>query len=340
VVNSLLAVDALAGSDPLHAGLIGSYGNRWTNLAAGEADLLLVLGSRLDIRQTGSDTAFLSAGRRIIHVDCEEGVINSRVTGCTAIVAHLRAFLDEALLQTPKPQVAPQRRAWLARIVELRRQWPDTAESKDAAGINPNAFMHQLAAASGRAGAFIVDVGQHQMWAAQSLDLAEDQRFMTSGGMGAMGFALPAAVGAALADPGRPQVMIAGDGSFQVNIQELQTVAQLKLPIKMVVLDNGCHGMVRQFQQSYFKGRYAGTFWDYSAPDFCKVAQAYGIGSAAAAQPGEIAAGLKSLWKDPQEPFLLQVRVDTYTNIFPKIAFGRPLNEMEPFVQPVEMEGT
>jgi len=261
------------------------------------------------------------------------------VTGSRPLVAHLASFFDEALAQARRSPV-PRRTAWLARIDELRRQRPDTAECREAPSINPNDFMHRLSEAGSRAGAYVVDVGQHQMWAAQSLDLGPDQRFLTSGGMGAMGFALPAAMGAAFAQPGRPQVVIAGDGGFQVNIQELQTVAHHKLPLKMVVLDNRCHGMVRQFQQSYFDGRYAGTYWGYSAPDFCKVAQAYGLAAAAVAEPGDLAAGLGRLWADPLEPFLLQVRVDTFANVYPKIAFGRPMTEMEPEVQPTAMEST
>ncbi len=208
-------------------------------------------------------------------------------------------------------------------------------------GINPNALMHELSACSGAASAFVADVGQHQMWAAQSLELGPDQRFLTSGGMGAMGFALPAAIGAAYARPGRPVVMIAGDGGFQLNIQELQTVARGRLPIKMVVVNNQCHGMVRQFQQSYFEGRYPSTYWGYSAPDFAALARAYGIEAPDGPRPRRAAAPPSTrLWRDPAAPALLDVRVDTFANAYPKLAFGRPISEMEPLAQPVGMEGT
>ena len=200
--------------------------------------------------------------------------------------------------------------------------------------------MHELSARSAAASAFVADVGQHQMWAAQSLELGPDQRFLTSGGMGAMGFALPAAIGAAYARPGRPVVMIAGDGGFQLNLQELQTVARGRLPIKMIIVNNQCHGMVRQFQQSYFEERYQSTYWGYSAPDFAALARGYGIDAHGVHDRHGLRAALDVLWRDPAAPGLLDVRVDTFANAYPKHAFGRPISEMEPFALPVGMEST
>jgi acetolactate synthase-1/2/3 large subunit len=339
VVFSLMAVDVLPYDHPLRVGWIGAYGNRWANLALGQSDFMLVLGSRLDIRQTGADTAAFKGDRTIFHVDCEAGEINNRITGCRGIVADLRAFLPAAARRAAAEEF-PERDGWLAEIAELRRAWPDTGELDGVPGINPNAFMHQLAAVSTDAAAYVVDVGQHQMWAAQSLELGGEQQFLTSGGMGAMGFSLPAAIGAAFALPGRPLVVVAGDGSFQSNIQELQTVARNRLPLKMVIVDNGCHGMVRQFQQSYFDSRYQSTLWGYSAPDFARVAAAYGIPGRTVDCAGGIDDALQWLWQDPAAPALLRVMVDTHANAYPKIAFGRPITEMEPFATPIGMEGT
>jgi len=339
VVNSLMAVDVLPYAHPLRVGLIGSYGNRWANLAIGRADFLLVLGSRLDIRQTGSDVDAFKGDRKIYHIDCEAGEINNRLKGCKAILAHLRPFLSEAL-KSSAGTTFPERIKWLDEIAELRRLWPDTKELDGTPGINPNKFLHQLSQASGQAAAFTVDVGQHQMWAAQSLDLNHTQRFLTTGGMGAMGFALPAAVGVAMANPDEPVVMIAGDGGFQINIQELQTVVHHRIPVKMIILNNRCCGMVRQFQQSYFDERYQSTLWGYSAPDFVQVAQAYGIAGRTVRSPVEVQPVLEAMWLDPKAPFILQVMIDTFTNVYPKIAFGHPMTEMEPFAKPIEMEGT
>ena len=339
VVNSLMAVDVLPYTHHLRVGLIGSYGNRWANMAIGRADFLLVLGSRLDIRQTGSDTDAFKSNRTIYHVDCEAGEINNRVKGCKPVLAHLKPFLVNAL-EKCAGKFLSKRLGWLAEIDELRRSWPDTNELDGTPGINPNKFLHQLSRASGQAAGFIVDVGQHQMWSAQSLELGPFQRFLTTGGMGAMGFALPASIGAAMANPGSPVVMVAGDGGFQLNIQELQTVSHHHLPVKMVVLNNKCYGMVRQFQQSYFAERYHSTLWGYSAPDFAEIAQAYGIANGTVVNAIEAQSSLELMWSDPEMPFLLQVMIDPLTNIYPKIAFGHPITEMEPFVKPTEMEGT
>ena len=338
VVNSLLAVDTLPYQHPLRIGLIGTYGNRWANLAMGRTDLLLVLGSRLDIRQTGSDVTSFKADRVVYHVDIEEGEINNRLKGCEPVISHLHSFLT-TLVDLVSKRHWTERRDWVSEIQDLRNKWPDTHEIQDVYGINPNIFMHALSQYSKQASVYVVDVGNHQMWAAQSLELEASQRFLTSGGMGAMGFALPAAVGASFAT-GKPVVMIAGDGGMQVNIQELQTIAHHKLPIKMAVLNNKSLGMVRQFQQSYFSDRYPSTYWGYSAPDFADVANAYKIESQTVTDCKSIPLALEKMWENPQVPFLLQVFIDISTNAYPKIAFGRPMTEMEPFAKPLEIEST
>ncbi|MCX6905876.1 MAG: thiamine pyrophosphate-binding protein [Verrucomicrobia bacterium] len=339
VVHSLMAVDALPYSHPLRVGMIGSYGNRWANWALGMSDFLLVLGSRLDVRQTGSETETFQSGRVIVHVDCDPGEVNNRVTGCVPVLSSLTDFLAEALKRVPTFQLVEQLE-WAAQIAARRAEWPDAWETAGVAGINPNQFMHSLSRASSAACAYVVDVGQHQMWAAQSLELAESQRFLTSGGMGAMGFALPAAVGAAFARPDEPVVVLAGDGGFQCNIQELQTIQRNQLPLKIVVLNNQCHGMVRQFQESYFDSRYQSTLWGYSAPDFAKVAAAFGLESRRLEAPDQVDEALRWLWSKPRQPMLLEVAIATSANVYPKMAYGRPITEMEPFFKPKGMEGT
>lgn len=342
VVHSLMAVDTLPSSHVLNAGMIGSYGNRWTNLAIAESDLLLVLGSRLDVRQTGSDTENFRFGRQIFHIDCDEAEINNRIVGCHAVVADLLAAIPvlTKVLSPVSRQLIKHSKGWLSIINASRAEWPDVMELKDVAGINPNQFMHHLSRANADCGAYVVDVGQHQMWAAQSLEIQRDQRFLTSGGLGSMGFALPAAIGAAIALPGSPIVLIAGDGSFQCNIQELETIRHLKLPIRMVVINNQCHGMVRQFQESYFDGRYQSTVWGYSAPDFTAVALGYGIPSKTIATPSEIEGAVDWLARDTTGPSLLQVMVSTSANAYPKLAFGKGMASMEPLVLSMEMEAT
>ena len=341
VVNSLMCVDALQYTNPLRVGLIGSYGNRWANKALGESDLLIVMGSRLDVRQTGSDKDFLTKNRVVWHLDCDKEEIGSQVKGCRPIIGHLAPLLDRMHKLTQKDCGQWKRwNDWLEQIATFREKWPDTDELNGLEGINPNVFVHKLSAASHAAAAFVTDVGQHQMWSAQSIELGPDQRFITSGGMGAMGFALPGAIGASVALPGQPVVVIAGDGGIQMNIQELQTVRRNNLPVKIVVMNNASLGMVRQFQESYFSSRFQSTVFGYSAPDFNKVANAYGIASDVISDNEEVESGLAALWKDPSEPFLLEVKISQKANVYPKIAYGYPLTEMEPFVSPIEMECT
>lgn len=340
VVTSLLAVDAVAYDDSLRVGYIGSYGNRWANKALGECDFLLVLGARLDVRQTGADTVYFQEGRTIYHVDCDKGEVNNRVQGCRPIIADLADFFTFASRYYKGTDFQP-RTEWQAALDALRTEWSDTKEQPNIVGINPNEFMHSLSRGAGQqAVGYSADVGNHQQWAAQSLELGSHQLFLTSAGLGSMGYALPAALGMCFASGRKPVVMIAGDGGFQMNIQELQTIAHHKLPVKLVVLNNNCLGMIRQFQDSYFDGRYQSTLWGYSAPDFTKIAAAYGIPALTVSESAGLDEAVTWLWQNPDEAALLQVMVDSYTNCYPKLAYGRPITEMEPFAKPLEMEGT
>jgi acetolactate synthase-1/2/3 large subunit len=337
VVTSLLGLDSLNYTHPLRVGFIGSYGNRWANLALGEADLLIVLGSRLDIRQTGADVEGFRKDKLIFHIDCDEHEINNRVKNCISIVSDLNDFLTEVLQQWTDQLFKPQE-SWLHILHQLQEDWSDLNELKNVKGINPNAFMHELAHHSINQCAYIVDVGNHQMWAAQSLELSPQQAFITSGGMGAMGFALPAAIGYSLAANKKPVTVIVGDGALQMNIQELQTIRRNHLPISIIVLNNQALGMIRQFQDNYFSGRYQSTYWGYDAPDFVNIAKAYNIPSKAVSLTEEITDAMT--WLNNKGPILLEVAIDPHTNVYPKIAFGKPITEMEPFAKPLAMEAT
>lgn len=339
VVMSLLALDVLSYDDKQRIGFIGSYGNRWANTALGECDLLIVMGSRLDIRQTGANTEFFK-NRKIFHVDCEAAEINNRIKGCIPIVADVKVFLN-AYIKMCKSEQYSLNSVWLDYISTLRKKWPDINEVSTS-GINPNLFIHRLSKKSVDASCYSVDVGAHQMWAAQSIEINPGQRFLTSAGMGAMGFALPAAIGACLIKHRQPVIVIIGDGCMQINIQELQTIIRNKLPIKIIVINNQNLGMIRQFQESYFESRFQSTWWGYSAPDFEKVGTAYGIQSKTISKESQIKGALQWLWSKTNinKPLLLQVMIEPTVNTYPKIAFGKPLTDMEPFARPLDMEGT
>ena len=336
VVNSLMATDVLSYNNPFRVGFIGSYGNRWANLAISESDFVLVLGSRLDVRQTGADIEDFKKNKIFYHVDCEKGEINNRINGCVEIVSELESFFTSCLDMITN-QEFKNRNEWISQINSLKMKYLDINELKNISGINPNKFMHVLSKNSSNATAYVTDVGQHQMWAAQSLELNENQKFVTCGGMGSMGFGLPAAIGTSLSNNSSPVILIAGDGGFQTNIQELQTVLHHRLPIKMIIFNNNCHGMVRQFQEDYFEARYQSTLWGYSAPNFESIASAYGIKAKTISNENEINDSIKWIWNKIDEPVLLQVMIDTFTNAFPKIAFGKSNHEMVPKIDPVKI---
>ncbi len=341
MVTSLMGIDLLPYEHSLRIGFIGSYGNRWANMAIGYSDMLIVIGSRLDIRQTGVNTVDFKGDKVIYHIDCEEGEINNRVMGCEKVLVDAEDFLAAANSYFEKNPIKQNYSNWLKELHDLKNEWSDENELKGRInGINPNVLLHQVSRASSKAVSFLADVGSHQMWTAQSLELSEGQTFITSGGMGAMGFALPASIGVCLANKSKPVVCIAGDGGFQLNIQELQTIVRNELPIKMIILNNRCLGMIRQFQDSYFQGRYQSTFWGYNPPDFEAVAKAYTIGACSVNDENGIEEGLKKLWEDPSKPYLLQIMVDPHTNVYPKMAYGNPITQMEPFAKPTQIEST
>lgn len=338
IVSSLLGIGIIDSENELNAGMIGTYGNRWSNISIGNCDLLIVLGSRLDIRQTGADIDSFMSNKKIYHIDIDIHEINNRLSNCISVNTDVLEFINQALNEIPQ-DIEFDNSDWKNAIKKLKSEWPDTEELSDIIGINPNNFIKKLSIKSDKSKVYTADVGSHQMWAAQSLRLNRDQVFITSGGMGAMGFSLPAAIGACLATKS-PVISISGDGGFQLNIQELQTIVRLNLPIKIVILNNQSLGMIRQFQDSYFDGRHQSTVWGYSAPDFEKIAKAYGIDAYSIQDENEMDLGIEKLWADDTKPFLLQVKIDAKTNVYPKIAFGRPISDMEPFAKAIEMEGT
>lgn len=326
VVHSLLGVDILPFNHPLRVGLIGTYGNRWANIALMKSDWLLVLGSRLDVRQTGADATSITKDKKIFHIDCDEGQINNRVKGCISLVSELKPAIKSLISHTI---LNKNREDWLNEILDLSRQYSDLRELSDCSGINPNHFIHSLSKHSHEAKTFLADVGKNQMWTAQSIELEASQRLLLSGGLGSMGFALPAAIGSAFAT-GRPVVCIVGDGGFQCNIQELEAISHHRLPIKIIVFNNESLGMVGQFQEDYFESRMQSTVWGYSAPDFKAVGNAYKIDSRTIKNPAEVDDALRWLWSSTNSPNLLNVMIDQNTKVYPKAAYGRTIDDMDP----------
>lgn len=271
-VSSLMGLDALPKSRSLYLGFIGSYGNRWANTALLESDLLIVLGSRLDVRQTGNNIESFCKDKTIIRVDIDPHELTGRIKSDISLELDLQVFLKTMV----KIEYVYESAEVVSNIKEIRERFPQEKEQPHDLVLNPSFVMRQLSSAFPNVGGFVVDVGQHQMWAAQSLSLSPGVRFLTSGGLGAMGFAIPASIGATIATR-QKWVALVGDGCLQLSLSELQTIIHYNLPIAVCVFNNEQHGMVAQFQDENMNGRQIGTKVGYSNPDFTNLARTFGF---------------------------------------------------------------
>jgi acetolactate synthase-1/2/3 large subunit len=335
VVASLMGLDAFPHDDPLFSGMIGTYGNRYANLTISNADLVLALGTRFDTRQTGTRPETFARAAKIVHVDIDPRELNNKIRATVPVQADIRLFL-EAMGTLPDPDAGgPDRTAWLSRIAGYKEKYPDfTIPEKKA--IDPNYFFHVLSSRLPAGSIVCVDVGQIQMWAAQSLSITGTQRFLTEGGMASIGSALPMGIGASFAQPEKPVVVIAGDGGFQLNIQELQTLYHHQCPVKVIVLNNSGYGMIRQFQEQYLNCRFQSSGIGYSNPDFQAVVSAYKIPARKITRNDEIPAALQYLFSD-MKPGFLEVVLDEDARVRPKLAVNRPVEDQEPLLDRNEL---
>ena len=315
-VSTLLGLDSISQDNNNYLGFIGSYGNRWANAAVQESDLLIAIGSRLDVRQTGNNVSKFLAGKKIVRVDIDEHELNGRVTADLAIKSDISNFLKAAIDIDFKVDSS----RYLARIREIEKNYPQELEQQFNLNLNPTTLMRFLSALFAESSGYIVDVGQHQMWAAQSIQLRKGQRFLTSGGLGAMGFALPASIGAAVAKQSR-WVTILGDGCLQLASAELQTIVHYRLPIAVCVINNEQHGMVAQFQEENMECRYIGTRDGFSNPNFQELARAYGFSKVAKISSEAELQDIKSFVENSNnEPIFLEFIVDQKAKALPKMS--------------------
>lgn len=323
-------VSTLMGHERVVAGknyfnMIGSYGNREANWAVQNCDLLIVVGARLDVRQTGADTGDFARNAAIVQIDIDPAQLNNRVRADLNICASADSFFRAFPLQ-------------LGTFPALDKCWPaELAAQREKAQINeyadwtisPSEVVKQLnRVLAGRPVDYVCDVGNHQMWAAQSLRLSPGQAVHYSGGMGAMGFALPAALGIALQSRHKA-VVITGDGSLQINIQELDTLKRMDLDLTIIVMNNSVLGMVKNFQDMYFDGRNQSTQKGYSSPSFTDIARAYGIEALRAENAEETERAL-NLIPERNGPLLIEIIMDGATECRPRLAFGSKLDKQFP----------
>ncbi len=326
VTTSLMGLGAFPATDPLWLGMIGMHGTYRANMCTGDCDLLIAIGVRFDDRVTGKTDAF-AAQAKIVHIDIDPTSIRKNIPvyipivgDCKISLDHLNRLIDNVDLDN----VSKKREKWLNQIDQWKSTNPLAYNQKDV--IKPQYVIDKLYELTQGKAIITTEVGQNQMWAAQYYHFDQPGHFITSGGLGCMGFGLPAAIGAQVACPGKLVVDIAGDGSIQMNIQEMATAIQYSLPVKVVILNNGYLGMVRQWQELFYEKRYASTLMEHT-PDFVKLAEAYGALGLRATKPDEVESVL-SKGLSSTKTVIMDFLVEKEENVYPMVPAGAPITEM------------
>jgi acetolactate synthase-1/2/3 large subunit len=323
---SLMGLGGFPGSDPLWLGMVGMHGTYRSNMSIGECDLLFGIGVRFDDRVTGRIDAF-APNAKIVHIDIDPTSIRKNIPVTIPVVGDCKTTLGQLNKLIDKEDLGDlkkKRKKWFDQIHHWKSTKPLEYEQKDV--IKPQYVVEKLYQLTKGKAIITTEVGQNQMWAAQYYHYDKPNHFITSGGLGCMGFGLPAAIGAQLACPNKLVVDIAGDGSIQMNIQEMATAAQCGLPVKVVILNNGYLGMVRQWQQLFFDKRYVATSLEH-APDFVKLAEAYGAVGLRATKPEEVEPVLKKgLFS--KKTVIMDFVVEKEECVYPMIPAGAAATEM------------
>jgi len=327
VANTLMGLGGFPGTHKLFMGMLGMHGTYCANMAVQNSDLIIGLGIRFDDRVTGKVSTF-APHAKIIHVDIDPTSIRKSVRVDIPIVGDLKrvlTVLNKILKEELKGQWSEVRKAWLKQIEAWQSERPLTYEYSNEV-IKPQYVVEKIYELTGGDAIITTEVGQNQMWAAQFFKFDKPRTFITSGGLGTMGFGFPAAIGAQLAHPNKLVIDIAGDGSIQMNIQELATAVLNRLPVKVAILNNRYLGMVRQWQELFFGERYSHTYLDV-APDFVKVAEAYGAVGLRATKPSEVEPVLKEAFR-VKAPVFMDFIVDWKEKVFPMVPAGASIDEM------------
>jgi acetolactate synthase-1/2/3 large subunit len=315
VITTLLGISGFPESHPLHLGMPGMHGEVHVNRAIQQADLILGLGLRFDDRVTGNLAAF-ARGAKVIHVELDPSEIGKNVATAVGLVGDAREILRRLLAEVA-PRDCEEWRAEIAGFVRPRHQ-------SFRGDLSPETILGAIDEAAGGRCTIVSDVGQHQMWVAKLYPYRRPNTHITSGGLGTMGFAVPAAMGAALARPDEPVWAISGDGGFQMNMQEIATMVQERIPVKMAVFNNGYLGMVRQWQQFFHGRRYSATpIW---SPDYVRLAEAYGIFGRRVERGAEVDQAVQEAIAHPG-PALIEFLIEQEANVFPMIPPGASLSE-------------
>ncbi|MEW6726446.1 MAG: biosynthetic-type acetolactate synthase large subunit [Bacillota bacterium] len=318
VTTTLMGLGCFPGDHALSLGMLGMHGAKYANYAVYECDLLIGIGVRFDDRVTGKIESFAPEAR-IIHIDIDPAEMGKNVPAHIAIAGDvkyvLRQLLD-GLMANPNP-------AWAEKIKEWKREYPLTfAQGK---GLKPQYVIRRISEICGERARICTEVGQNQMWTAQHYTFTRPRSFISSGGLGTMGFGLPAAIGVQVACPGEIVFDIAGDGSIQMNIQELTTAVNYELPVNVAILNNACLGMVRQWQELFYNRRYSHT--ELKNPDFCRVAEAFGAEAIKVTKELEVRPAIEQAVKSSR-PVVMDFCVEQEENVMPMVPPGEAINKM------------
>ena len=328
--NTLMGLGAYPSSDPKFLGMLGMHGTYEANMTMQNCDVLLAVGARFDDRVIGNPAHFASVQRKIVHIDIDPSSISKRVKVDIPIVGDVKDVLQELIAQIKEAQAKPDVQslsAWWGQINEWRKR--ECLKYKNSTEvIKPQYVVDKLWELTKDSDCYITsDVGQHQMWAAQYYRFDEPRRWINSGGLGTMGVGLPYAMGIKLAKPDSDVFCITGEGSIQMCIQELSTCLQYKTPVKIISLNNRYLGMVRQWQELDYQGRYSHSYMD-ALPDFVKLAEAYGHVGLKIEKPGDVEPALREAIKLKDRTVFLDVRTDPTENVWPMVKAGKGISEM------------
>ncbi len=329
VTTTLMGMASFPQRHPQALGMLGMHGTYYANMAVTNSDLLIAVGARFDDRVTGKIASF-APHAKIIHIDIDPTSIKKNVRVDLPIVGDLKDVLQKlsvTLGERPEELAAmvDGSAGWRTEIADWKSRHPMGYQASDTI-IKPQYVIEQLRELTADDAIITTEVGQHQMWTAQFFSFSQPRTFLTSGGLGTMGYGLPAAVGAQAAFPERQVIDISGDGSFQMNSQELATLVQYKLPVKIAILNNNYLGMVRQWQEMFFDRRYSETTMELPI-DFVKLAEAYGATGLRATRPEEVGEVIRKALATPG-PVLMEFKVDREENVMPMVPAGAAINEM------------
>ena len=319
VTTTLMGLGAIPCDHELCLGMLGMHGTEYANYAVTECDLLIAVGVRFDDRVTGKVEAF-APNADVIHIDIDPAEIGKNKRVDIPIVGDVRIVLRQ-MLQENETRTSPSH--WNDRVAQWKEEFPVTYP--DDGKLRPQFIVKELSDLLNGKGIIVTEVGQNQMWAAQHFCFRRPRQWISSGGLGTMGYGFPAAIGAAVACPDEPVIDIAGDGSIQMNIQELATVAHYNIPVKIVILNNQFLGMVRQWQELFYERRY--SFTELPPVDFVRVAEAYGVPGIRVDAPKDVRAALETAL-NTDGPFVLDFHIEREENVMPMVPAGAAINEM------------